>query len=123
MSIHSIPNDSLARLYDDFLKRDFNLRDLVKFAMEQINSFPTNSSVWPVLLRRKPKETAYKMEVLLYGVKALANPKPRQFRPPGIVMYRRVLESDDLQQVAIQLLGIIETAKRVADEFAVLEIL
>lgn len=124
MSIHAIPSVDLAELHSAFLSQEFTYDQLIQQLVQEDKMFPMDASIWPKVIRRTPRGVPNKLEIQIYAIKRLSqsnkNSHVANTRPPGIIMYTRILEGE-LMDVAVQAFNIFEAIKRVADEFAALE--
>jgi hypothetical protein len=124
MSIHAIPSADLAEQHIRFLAKEFTYDQLMEQLIREDKMFPMDSSIWPKIIRRTPRGVPNRIEIHIYAIKRLSQTNKSSHvansRPPGIIMFTRILEGE-LKDVARQAFGIIEAAKKAADEFAVLE--
>lgn len=124
MTIHAIPSGDLAEQHVQFLSGEFTYDELIRQLVREDKMFPMSASIWPKAVRRAPRGVPHKLEINVYAIKKLAktnkNSHVANTRPPGTIMYTRILEGE-LVDVAKQALNIFEAVKRVADEFAALE--
>jgi hypothetical protein len=130
MSIFAVPMKELIRHHKRVLKRKrLTYNDVINALQKHCSMFPDASMAWPVMLRRKKVGDAYRVQAEIHVVKSTCGPGSKEYativkntgKRPDFIAHKRVIEGENLKEVANQALEIIRAAKAVAEILTVLE--
>ena len=130
MSIFAVPMKELTKHHKQVLRRKrLTYDDVINALQKHCSMFPDTSMAWPVMLRRKKVGNVYRVQAEIHVVKTMCTSSSKEYirimtntgKRPDFIAHKRVIEGENLRDIANQALEIIRAAKTVAEILTVLE--